>query len=343
MIPDRISTLDDATAVRLLSAIAGPRLKLAPPSVPPTPDLRAALATSFGDSRSPNTASPSPNTSSPNTSSPAPNTHSPDTPSPPSPAATPGDVARAALLLATEDPTLARAVTILLDRAQHETFAPGKTVEVVTAVLALFGNTHLRLERTPAGWSFLLEKPPAPDGALLALARTLQSSLPDSPSPPFSPQHAFKEAPTMEPSSAATRMFIAHAPEDHAHATVLSRALAVWVQRGTLQLWTQDHMTPGAAAAATLQARFAASNVVVFLLSTDALASPVQNALVRLALARREAGTARVIPVLVRPCEWGQSELGSLSALPRNTLPVTEWPSPDAGWHSVTSGLAELL
>lgn len=338
MIPDRISTLDDATALRLLSAIAGPRLKLAPPSVPPASDLRAALATSFGDSPSPNTSSPSPNTLSPNTSSP--NTPSPNTPSP---AATPGDVARAALLLAAEDPTLAPAVTLLLDRAQHETFAPGKTVDVVTAVLALFGNTHLRLERTPAGWSFLLEKPPAPDGALLALARTLQSSLPDSPSLAPSAQHAFNAAPSPEPSSAATRMFIAHAPEDHAHATVLSRALAVWVQRGTLQLWTQDHMTPGAAAAATLQARFDASNVVVFLLSTDALASPVQNALVRLALARREAGMARVIPVLVRPCEWGQSELGSLSALPRNTLPVTEWPSPDAGWHSVTSGLAELL
>ena len=63
------------------------------------------------------------------------------------------------------------------------------------------------------------------------------------------------------------------------------------------------------------------------------------------AMERHEAGTATVIPVILRPCLWQHGDFAKLQALPRDGEPVTssKWPSQDAALTNVAEGIARLV
>ena len=61
------------------------------------------------------------------------------------------------------------------------------------------------------------------------------------------------------------------------------------------------------------------------------------------ALARRNAGSATVIPIIVRTCDWHKTPLGELQALPKDAKPVQEWQSQDAAWTDVVRGIRAVV
>jgi hypothetical protein len=44
---------------------------------------------------------------------------------------------------------------------------------------------------------------------------------------------------------------------------------------------------------------------------------------------RHEAGLAKVIPVIVRPCDWKDAPFGNLLAAPKDGKPITQWANVD--------------
>ena len=59
---------------------------------------------------------------------------------------------------------------------------------------------------------------------------------------------------------------------------------------------------------------------------------------------RHEAGTARVIPVILRPVHgWQSAPFGKLQALPKDGKPVTTWKSRDEAFADVTRGIREAV
>lgn len=61
------------------------------------------------------------------------------------------------------------------------------------------------------------------------------------------------------------------------------------------------------------------------------------------ALDRHRAGSATVVPIIVRPADWQHGPLGSLQALPADGRPVSRWPDRDQAWLNVTQGLRRLV
>jgi hypothetical protein len=55
----------------------------------------------------------------------------------------------------------------------------------------------------------------------------------------------------------------------------------------------------------------------------------------RRAMERHERGEARVIPVILRACDWKGAPFGKLQALPQNAKPVKSWPDRDEALHDV--------
>jgi hypothetical protein len=139
---DRLATLDDPTALALLTAYATPRLRHDGLQASLTADLRAALASAYG------------------TSSAAPSE---------------GDLARATLAFLASDPATAAILDQLLDGPQAVHFAKpaGNKIAVTVAVLLAL-QTHLRIERDAAGeWRFLLDKPTASEELLAPVVQKL--------------------------------------------------------------------------------------------------------------------------------------------------------------------------
>ena len=56
------------------------------------------------------------------------------------------------------------------------------------------------------------------------------------------------------------------------------------------------------------------------------------------AMERHERGEARVIPIILRPCDWRSAPFGKLQALPKDGRPVTQRSSRDKAFLDVASG-----
>lgn len=140
-IADRIRTLDDITAARLLATAARPHMHAPGVETSLAPDLAAALSQASGGP-------------------------------PPGVAPSDGNIARAALLLLADDPSTAPAIAALLDGPKPERFdvTLAEGVGILALALAVL-QTHFRFKRDPKGkWEILIEKRPTSDSLLKSLA-----------------------------------------------------------------------------------------------------------------------------------------------------------------------------
>lgn len=139
---DRLATLDDPTALALLTLYATPKLRHDGLQRTLTPNLREGLVTAYGSA----SAAPSD-----------------------------GDLARATLAFLASYPATATILARLLDGPQADPFGkPGSTVLPVTVAVLLALQTHLHIEPdTPNGWSFVLDKPTANETLLEPVVQKL--------------------------------------------------------------------------------------------------------------------------------------------------------------------------
>ena len=62
-----------------------------------------------------------------------------------------------------------------------------------------------------------------------------------------------------------------------------------------------------------------------------------------IALRRHREGTARVIPVVLRACDWTVTPFGELQGVPRDGIPITQWPDRDQASLDVARGIMDSI
>jgi hypothetical protein len=55
----------------------------------------------------------------------------------------------------------------------------------------------------------------------------------------------------------------------------------------------------------------------------------------RRAIQRHQNGTARVIPIILRPTDWTETPFSKLQVLPKDKDPITRWADRDAAFVHV--------
>src|SRR3954452_25132214 len=61
------------------------------------------------------------------------------------------------------------------------------------------------------------------------------------------------------------------------------------------------------------------------------------------AMERHNQGSARVIPVILRPAHWSAAPFSVLQALPRDGKPVTMWADRDEALEQVVAALSDTI
>ena len=61
------------------------------------------------------------------------------------------------------------------------------------------------------------------------------------------------------------------------------------------------------------------------------------------ALERHHAGEVRVVPIIIEPCDWKETPLGRLKALPHDGKPVSTWDNEDEAYLNVVTELHRIL
>ena len=139
-------------------------------------------------------------------------------------------------------------------------------------------------------------------------------------------------------------VFISYAAEDEALARELEAHLSGLTRERVVRTWRRGEIPAGDDWRSAIDEQLALAGVILVLVSADYLACDVlyEGELTR-ALERQGRGEARVVPVIVRACDWETSALGRFEALPRTGGPVMSWPSRDAAWLEVVRGIREAL
>jgi hypothetical protein len=147
-----------------------------------------------------------------------------------------------------------------------------------------------------------------------------------------------------------TSGFISYTHADTALKDQFVRHLAPLRREGLIDVWHDAMLRPGEHLDPAVQAALAASDLVLLLVSADFIHSEYcyEQEMMR-AFARQRARTARVVPIILRPCQWkglpvgeGQT-LSEFVALPKDGLPVTSWPDRDAAFDNATGAIRDML
>jgi len=108
--------------------------------------------------------------------------------------------------------------------------------------------------------------------------------------------------------------------------------------------WHDHKITAGEKWAGQIDQHLETAHIILLLVSADFLASDYcYDIELRRAIERHEAGEARLIPIILRPCDWQEALFGQYQALPKNGRPVTLWNPQDAAFAHIASGIRQAV
>lgn len=144
--------------------------------------------------------------------------------------------------------------------------------------------------------------------------------------------------------SRPVRVFISYVRADERYRQRLDVHLAPLRREGLIAPWHDQMSEAGATMADDTDRHLAEADVVLLLVSADFLAADdILEKELKLALDRHAAGTARVIPIVVKPSDFSKTQLSRLKPLPRDGHPVSMWPDPEAAWLDVARGIRQVV
>lgn len=126
------------------------------------------------------------------------------------------------------------------------------------------------------------------------------------------------------PQAAAPLLFWSYAHDDEPLRDELARRVEELVPAGRARFFHDRQVTPGQPMDTT--AALGLARVIVLLLSPDYLAGSERLQQMDLALRRREHEQVTVLPIILRPCVWDATPVAGLSVLPKDGVPVVNWP-----------------
>jgi formylglycine-generating enzyme required for sulfatase activity len=126
--------------------------------------------------------------------------------------------------------------------------------------------------------------------------------------------------------AAAIQVFFSYSHRDEDLRDELAKSLKLLERQGIIQSWHDRRISAGTEWANQIDDNLNSADIILLLVSNDFLASDYCYDLeMQQAMERHRAGEARVIPIILRPCDWQSAPFGKLQALPKNAEPVIKW------------------
>jgi protein involved in polysaccharide export with SLBB domain len=135
-------------------------------------------------------------------------------------------------------------------------------------------------------------------------------------------------------------LFYSYSHRDEALREKLEIHLTLLSDRGIIRDWHDRRIEAGTEWDGIINENLDQAGIILLLVSANFLASRYCHDIeVARAMDRHEAGTARVIPVILRPVDWHHAPFGKLQALPKDGKPITEFRNRDRGFLDVAQGI----
>ncbi|EQB16930.1 toll/interleukin-1 receptor domain-containing protein [Sphingobium lactosutens] len=135
-------------------------------------------------------------------------------------------------------------------------------------------------------------------------------------------------------------IFFSYSHADEALRDQLEEQLAILKRQQVISTWHDRRILAGSEFDPSIDANLQAADIILLLVSPAFLASDYcYEREMTLAMQRHERGEARVIPVILRPCDWHDAPFGKLLAAPRDGKAITQWPDRDEAFLQVAQAI----
>lgn len=139
-------------------------------------------------------------------------------------------------------------------------------------------------------------------------------------------------------------LFFSYSHKDEDLRDQLETHLAMLKYEGLIEAWHDRRIAAGDELNDSINANLDRADVILLLVSPDFLASKYcYDVEVAHAMERHAAGEARVIPVILRHCDWHHAPFGKLLAAPKDGRPVKAWADADEAFLDVAKQVRSAL
>jgi tetratricopeptide (TPR) repeat protein len=139
-------------------------------------------------------------------------------------------------------------------------------------------------------------------------------------------------------------VFFSYAHEDEDWRKKIEKYLYALERQNYIQGWHDRNILAGSEWEREIMTRLNTAPIILLLVSQDFLASDFcWGVELQQAMQRHDAGTARVIPIIVRPCTWQNEAFAKLQFLPDDGKPLSTWPDEDEALLQIENGIRRVV
>jgi len=141
-----------------------------------------------------------------------------------------------------------------------------------------------------------------------------------------------------------TKIFLAYSRKDSEYLNEFKTHIAPIERSGEVTIWYDGKIVPGSTWETEIKDRLHNADIILLLVSANSIASDYfYNKEMKDALVRHSNGSARVVPLILRPCAWKATPLSKLQAIPKNGKAVTSWEDRDEAYSDAVTQLWNMI
>lgn len=139
-------------------------------------------------------------------------------------------------------------------------------------------------------------------------------------------------------------VFFSYCHRDEKLRVELVKHLSILENQDIINTWHDRKITSGKELDNEISDNLKKADIILLLISSDFLASRYcYDIELKQAMIQHDEGKSRVIPIILRACEWHDAPFGKLNALPNDGKAVTLWADQDQAFHDVTKGIKKAI
>ena len=139
-------------------------------------------------------------------------------------------------------------------------------------------------------------------------------------------------------------LFFSYSHQDEALRNELDKHLTILKRNGIINTWHDRCILPGAEFDKEISLNLKKADIILILISPDFLASDYcYDNEMKFAMRKHEKNEAIIIPVILRPCDWKDTEFGKLLATPTDGNPVIKFPTLDDAFLEITNQIKKSI
>lgn len=139
-------------------------------------------------------------------------------------------------------------------------------------------------------------------------------------------------------------VFFSYSHEDEELRNRLEKHLALLKRQGLVEAWHDRRILAGSDLDQAISSNLESADIILLLVSADFLASDYcYSRELHRAMERHEAGSAVVVPVILKPCDWHSAPFGKLLGTPKDGKAVTSWANVEEALADVASHIRKRV